>query len=249
MTEILRPTGWNVCVAPQDGVSACNAALGLLSPGVFQAYGLWQAIAGPRIPVIYSDQLFDRAAVRSWLETCGPATWMLPNEPELPEQANMTVAQGVDLTLEFIDLARSVGNRFQWCAPSVTMTAAGRAWLTEYASIMRQYKGIHRPAYWCIHPYPSGNLAKSRQSWAAWRSWAATWAAGAPVVISEVCAENSPLADQVAVMNECRAMLTRGEVAGVFWFIATTGTASWNNAALTNDGALTALGARWIDLK
>lgn len=246
-----RP-GWGVCIAPQIGAEAMSTVLALLNPATWQAYGTWQNVAHPgRLPAIYSEALFDRAAVRAWLAAHPGDTWLLVNEPDEPSQANMTPTQGVALTLEFIDLARQVGNKFQWCSPQVTLKPAGLAWLTEYMQIMRQYKGIHRPAYWAIHPYPSSSLAAFRAAWAAWRSWYATWGSGAPVVLSEVCAENAPYAAQVAVMDEAKAMLNRGEVAGVYWYIASHAPINdWPNAALVDDaGRLTALGQHWMALR
>ena len=250
---MLRPTGWGVCVPPQAGIETMTRALGLLAPARWQSYGTWPDVAYPgRIPVVFSEQYFNRATVAAWLRDKPGCVWMLPNEPEGAGQANMTPAQGVALTLEFIALGQASGQRWQWCSPQVSLTPEGLAWLTEYVTIMRQYKGIMQPAYWCVHPYRSGSLAQFRASWVAWRSWYATWGSGAPVVLSEVCAEGSPLAAQIAVMDEARAMLTRGDVCGVFWFAAHSGDGmEWPNAALTSaDGAtLTDPGRHWKALQ
>lgn len=257
-----RPHGWGVCAPPQPlediGPWVGEQALALLQPVRWHTWGLWPEFDIPgRMPVIWSNTLFNRTEVRQRLMQHPGEVWFLPNEPELPLQASMTPGEAVDLTLEFIDIARSVGNPFQWCSPAVTLDTEfdGLAWLTEYMRIMRTSKGIMRPAYWCVHPYASPNVEQLRSSWQKWREWYAIWGSGAPVVLNEACAENASLADQIAVMDEFRAMLDRGEVVGVFWFSAYLSGMAWPWCDLcdvdveTQTVQLNDLGRHWKELQ
>ena len=82
---------------------------------------------------------------------------------------------------------------------------------------MRRKKRIMRPCAWGLHPDSCNSVDHLRQSMAKWWDWYETWGLHAPVVITEVCAEGEGVAGQIAVMNECKAMLQRGDVAGVAW--------------------------------
>ena len=261
----LRLRGWCVCVPPQEwaqrGQWVIDGALSVLQPKRWHTWGIWPAtdVAG-RVPGVFSDQYFDRAATRRYLADYPAREWKLFNEPEVAGQANMTPERAVEVTLEFIDLARSVGNEFQWFAPSVTLDTShdGLGWLTEYIIIMRRRKGIMRPCAWGIHPYGCSTVDHLRQSMAKWWTWYEDWGLHAPVVITEVCAEGEGVAGQIAVMDECKAMLQRGDVAGVAWasaYLASASGTNWQHYPLTTlhpetqTVTLTPLGQRWKELQ
>lgn len=261
----LRPRGWGVCVPPQEwaeyGAWVIDGVIAALQPKRWHSWGIWPSggLAG-RVPAVFSDQYFDRDATRQYLADNPACEWMLFNEPDLPQQANMSPEQAVDVTLEFIDMAREVGNEFQWMAPSVTLDTVhnGLEWLTEYMSIMRRRKGIMRPSSWAVHPYTCNSVARLRQSMRNWWNWYEIWGSGADTIITEVCAEDAPLSVQMAVMDECAAMLHSKEVAGVFWFAAYKGIsdgAPWQHYPLTvlhpetQTVTLTELGRRWKELQ
>lgn len=93
---------------------------------------------------------------------------------------------------------------------------------------------------------------------AKWWEWHAIWGSDAPTIITEVCAEDAPVARQIAVMDECAAMLQRKEVAGVMWASAYKGTSDgvpWQHyhlAVLDHDArivTLSDLGRRWKELQ
>ena len=260
-----RLRGWCVCVPPQEwaqrGQWVIDGAMAALQPKRWHTWGIWPAtdVAG-RVPGVFSDQYFDRAATRRYLADYPAREWKLFNEPEVASQANMTPAQAVDVTLEFIDLARSVGNEFQWMAPSVTINTSHDwlGWLTEYMLIMRRRKGIMRPCAWGIHPYNCATVADLRQSMRKWWDWYAVWGSGALTVITEVCAEGAGVAGQMLVMNECAAMLQRKEVAGMAWasaYLASADGVPWEYYPLctldieSKTVALTDLGRHWKALQ
>ncbi|MBK9219291.1 MAG: hypothetical protein IPL70_13255 [Uliginosibacterium sp.] len=261
----LRLRGWGVCVPSQEwaqhGAWVIDGVMAALQPARWHSWGIWPAtdIDG-RVPGVFSDQYFNRDATRQYLIDHQTREWMLFNEPEVPGQAGMTPELAVDVTLEFIDLARSTGTEWQWMAPSVTLDTEhnGLEWLTEYMLIMRRRKGIMRPGSWGVHPYNCGTVADLRQSMRQWRTWHEVWGSGAPTVITEVCAEGAGVAGQMLVMNECAAMLDLGEVAGVAWasaYLAAAGGVPWQHYPLcvldteTQTVTPTDLGRRWKELQ
>lgn len=270
----LRLRDWGVCVPSQEwaqhGAWVIDGVMAALQPARWHTWGIWPAtdIAG-RVPGVFSDQYFNRPATRQYLIDHQTREWMTFNEPEIPAADKtmsglspeyMTPALAVDVTLEFIDMARSTGTEWQWAAPSVTLDTEfdGLGWLTEYMTIMRRKKGIMRPGAWGIHPYNCPTADRLRQSMARWWAWWNVWGSGAPTVITEVCAEGSSVAGQIAVMNECKRMLQDGEVAGVAWasayFAASSGT-DWQYYPLTTlhpetqTVTLTELGRHWQTLQ
>lgn len=260
-----RLRGWTVCVPPQEwaerGAWVIDGVLAALQPARWHSWGIWPLTNAPgRVPMVFSDQWFDRDATRQYLTDHPGREWLLFNEPDLPPQANMSPEQAVDVTLEFIDMARETGTEWQWMAPNVTLDTVhdGLGWLTEYMTIMRRRKGIMRPGAWGVHPYNCGDVARLRQSMAKWWTWHEVWGSGAPTVITEVCAGGSPVATQKLVMDECKRMLDSGEVAGVSWasayFAASSGT-DWQHYALcmlhpeTQTVTRTTLGDHWKTLQ
>lgn len=261
----IRPRGWGVCVPAQEwaryGVWMLDGVLGTLQPTGWHSWGIWPlSDASGRMPMVFSDRWFDRSATRSYLVENPGCEWLLFNEPELPAQANMTPQHAVDVTMEFIDMARETGMEWQWMAPSVTLDTShdGLDWLTEYMTIMRRKMGIMRPASWGIHPYTCNSVARLGQSMRKWWDWYEVWGSGAPTIITEVCAEDAPIVVQMAVMDECAAMLQRKEVLGVFWFAACqseSDNSPWQHYALTTldtdaqTVTLTDLGRHWKELQ
>jgi hypothetical protein len=116
-----------------------------------------------------------------------------------------------------------------------------------------------------IHMYHSTDRAMLQSTWFALRNdWRWQWMGSGPVIITEVCAQNEPLAKQVEVMDECFKLLVIGRrdgpagqngAMGAFWFI-THHHRSWPNCALTEPDPdkvqtmrLTPLGRHWKSLQ
>ena len=264
-SPFLRLRGWCVCVPAQEwakhGDWVLDGVMAALQPARWHSWGIWPLtdVAG-RVPSVFSDEYFSRAATRQYLVDHPTREWMLFNEPEVVSQASMSPELAVEVTLEFIDLARETGTEWQWMAPSVTLDTEhdGLGWLTEYMSIMRRRKGIMRPGSWGIHPYNCATVADLRQSMRKWWDWYVVWGSGALTVITEVCAEGAGVAGQIAVMDECAAMLRRKEVAGVAWasaYLASADGVPWQHYPLTtlhsetHTVALTELGRHWKALQ
>ena len=225
----LRPYYWSACLPPQEWAAAgdwvMQKTLELLQPARWHSWGNWPQHGYPgRIPAIFSTQYFDHDSVLRRMQANSGEFWMTVNEPEMPDQCNESESAIADLVGDLIDIGRSADTEWQWGAPSVTLTAnggSGLRWLTEWNKIMRRRCGIAKPFAWMIHPYNSGSVSLFHASMDAWWEWyyRDNQGQGAPVVISEVCAEGSLPDVQADVMLECWKLLQNEEkVKGIFWF-------------------------------
>lgn len=262
---MIRPTGWGVCISPQEanthGPWVAEQALKLLKPAW---YANWDV--DPVAPA--SDTAFvpmvwgpgsDAGRVAQRLAGCPGETWLLWNEPERPDQANMTPAEAAERSRDFLRSAWAAGHEFQWAAPGVSVNMEDRnglLWLTEYTKDMRRH-GVQRPTYWHVHGYRSRSLAEFRRSWRQFQDWYTAWGVGAPVVLSEVCAEGAGYSAQVAIMDEVDWLIKTKSIIGAGWFIATHSSrvVDWPEAALcavdaeTQTVSLTALGQKFLQLQ
>lgn len=226
----VRPYDWSAGLPSQEwatgGDWVMQKTLELLQPDHWHSWGNWPDSDYPgRIPAVYSTQYFDKSRVRRIMEAESGLFWMTVNEPEMPDQCDESESAIADLVGDLIDIGRSADTEWQWGAPSVTLTAnggSGLRWLTEWNKIMRRRRGVAKPFSWMIHPYNSGSVSLFHASMDAWWEWyyRDNQGQGAPVVITEVCAEGSDIDVQADVMLECWKALKRGDVKGVFWFAA-----------------------------
>lgn len=226
----VRPYYWCAGLPSQEwatgGDWVMQKTLELLQPDRWHSWGNWPDSSYPgRIPAIFSTEYFDKERVRRIMESENGLFWMTVNEPEIPGQCDEPEEAIADLVCDLIDIGRDADTEWQWGAPSITLTAnggskGGLAWLTEWNKIMRRRRGVAKPFAWMIHPYNSGSLSLLHQSMDAWWEWyyKDNQGQGAPVVISEVCAEGSGEDVQADVMLECWKMLKLGDVQGIFWF-------------------------------
>ncbi len=255
-----RPQGWGVGIPPETlpGTWAGQAVLDLLQPAWFynwQPDPVGERAGSVFVPMVWDGTLDTRHASR--LEDHPGETWLFMNEPERPEQANTDPATAADLTRDFLRMAWDEGGEFQWCAPGVAVNMDdhdGLAWATEYVQDIRR-RGISRPSYWHVHCYRSTTAAQFWQGWGNWRLWYEVWGVGAPVVISEVCAEAASYANQTAVMLAVDSLLQSGEVTAAAWFSSHKSDVSqWPQSTLTTIDAvaqtvaLTPLGQHFVGL-
>lgn len=266
-----RPTGWNVCIPREMALEhpwIIQQELALLQPDHWMDWSHTPITEYPHelpgfTPMLWNDAHIGSTSTWLRMKRQPGETWLLFNEPERPEQANITPTAARIATQGFLRTAWTVGEEFQWAAPgiSINMTDySGLEWATEYARQLRR-RGISRPSYWHVHAYRSNTANQLRDAWAGWLRWYAIWGGSAPVVLSEVCSENAPLSQQQHIMDECREMLRLGEnggVVGVYWFathLPPDSVVKWPNACLcavdldAEVVALTPLGEHWKTLK
>jgi hypothetical protein len=258
---MIRPHGWCVCIDRQYpekyGLWIAERQLALLNPAHWLDWHHTPIIDDPRhVPMMWNGGALASGDVARRMKSVSAQTWLLFNEPERPEQANMNPSMARRQTQAFLRMAWEDDNEFQWTSPAVSVNMQdfdGLAWLTEYVRQLRR-RGISRPSYWNIHLYHSETRARLEHAWEAWAKWYEVWGSGAPVIVSEVCAENQPYKDQAAVMNGCHDLLRNGDVSGVFWFVghAENGWTNCSLCAVDLDAltvALTPLGEHWLELQ
>lgn len=257
-----RPTGWSVCV-PREYVTGreylVRQELELLKPAHWMDWSYHPIVEfDAYTPMLWTGELAGLNGAAEYMAGHpGGETILLWNEPERPEQANMKPETARYWTQWFLRAMWDTGVEFQWAAPGVSINMQdydGLEWLTEYVRGLRR-RGISRPSYWHVHSYRGNSVKQLRDAWSVWQNWYIQWGEDAPVVISEVCAEN--VLDQRSIMDECRELLRRGEdggVVGVYWFASHLPDESdWPNARLCELSPLgvrlTPLGEHWISLK
>lgn len=255
-----RPVGWGIGIPPETSTpEIVQAELDLLKP---QHYMNWRHTPYEAqtdaffLPMAWGKD-FNRAGVASRLASNPGEIWLLWNEPEWADQANMSPQEAADLTWEFLTLAEQLDTEYQWAAPGVAINwddTDGLLWMTEYVKILRRKKGIMRPSYWHIHGYRSPFARKFTDGWQKWVEWYNVWGVGAPVILSEVCAEAAELEAQKTMINMVNVLLSTGSVVAATWFSSHPSRVSnWVNAALTEvvDGVvrLTTLGEYWMQAR
>ncbi len=264
--QIAYPHGWSVCVSPQlirqHGTWIADQELALLQPASWLNWNVTPCTTArdtvPEskfVPMLYSSGMLRKAHAE--LPEQPNTTWLLWNEPDRSDQANMTPTQAYTATLQFLRDAWEMGTswEFRWAAPGVWIDAQdGLDWATEYVRLLRRH-GIHRPSYWHIHSYRSPTMGHFARSWRDWQAWYTVWGASAPVVLSEACAEGADFDTQRAVMDEMREMLEREDVTGVYWYSTHRYENVWPSSSLcevdagTQTVKLTELGEYWKSIK
>lgn len=263
LNAMKRLTGFGVGIPPQlvwrEGTWIVEQEFDLLGPRPFLNWGpspVLERAGWTFAPMVYNANHYDQH-VTTRLDNSPGEEWLLFNEPERPEQANMTPAEAADTTRRFLRDAWDAGNEFQWSAPGVWVgpdTHDGLAWATEYVQNLRR-NGISRPTYWHVHGYRSTTLAQFNAGWARFKAWYNTWGSGAPIILSEICAEAAPLANQIAIMDRVAGMLRSSEISCAFWFSShISDNSQWQSAALctvdvvAQQVALTPLGQHFVGL-
>lgn len=256
-----RKFGWGVCIPVQLTYAypwLAEAELALLDPSCYLNYG-----PAPRAtrdgckfyPMVYNDQWWSRPESAARMSS-STDTWLFLNEPERPDQANHTPAQGVALYNELCAQRNALSPDSAVAAPGISVRMPdydGLAWLARF---MAEVPVPEWPAFFHVHLYRQGSLDDFNSSWRAWKSWQQANAPGVPVILSETCAENAPVAVQKQVMYQARSLL-EAEVSAVFWFHThrQPSPPTWPNPALCSVNAaaktvsLTELGSYWMSLR
>jgi hypothetical protein len=274
--------GWNVCVRRTGARWMWQQALELLQPAHWMNFH-WapEDLQAPGyVPIIWGKHAMlpeYRDSVVKALRAYPDNTWLMINEGHLQEQANLTPAEGVDLALWWINLADKIGVNMNWCGPNcaINMDAqhigglSGVAWWREFLKLLRK-KGLVAPSAHGIHMYNTTSLHMFQAIWSYLREW--RWqfiGKDGPIIITELCAENQPLEQQIEVMDEAFRLLEIGlregpsgqnGIMGSFWFVAGQRAdgmgGAWPNCALTEIDPgkretmrLTPLGQHWKALQ
>lgn len=276
---MITPYGWNVNVWWEFDPAMLwrtQQALELLQPDRWMDYYCAEPVVHPGyVPTVRSWHLAGEVpadvTTRLRAHPLGE-TWLLFNEGHFRQQDDITPGMARELTFKFLSLARSMDVDVNWCGPNCAINMDAHAnelwngvqWWREYLKLMRR-AGIVRPSYHGVHMYHSTDRAMLTLTWEALRDeWRWQWIGDGPLLITEMCAENQPLDQQIAVMDAAYELYEIGRregpaghagAMGVFWFAAWDG-GLWPNSALTEIDPgkretmrLTPLGRHWLELK
>ena len=261
MTALLRPKGWGFGM-PLETAGASTwilqKELDTFSPKWYMNWSQEHIVSKPGC--VFTPMTWDASDVSiiARMQSNPGETWLLFNEPERPEQNNKLPSIAANETRVFLENAWNANVEFQWAAAGVgpgTTDYDGLAWMTEYVQDLRR-KGISRPNYWQFHGYQSKNVAEFDATWSKIMAWYNVWGSGAPIIISEVCAEGNDLYNQKQVMNRVNTLLATGQIVAASWFSShASAVANWTNACLAtfnvNNQTITktALGNHWLSLQ
>ena len=196
------PTGLNLGIPWQWGgdVRAMWAILG--DPGYYD----WHWVTGGEN---YQRMIYSRIDERDWrtiqqLIRRDPShLWLVMNEPERRDQANLSPADGADLA----KLMRLAGACI--AAPGVIITTQGLDWLDDYLSA-----GGPVSEAWHVHLYYAETADGLDRRLETWGEWMCKRDLVRPTIISEFNAQGADVAGQVAMM---RHMAKRLDEAAARW--------------------------------
>ena len=195
------PTGLNLGIPWQWGgdVRAMRAILG--DPGYYD----WHWVTGGEN---YQRMIYSRIDERDWrtiqqLIRRDPShLWLVMNEPERRDQANLTPADGADLA----KLMRLAGACI--AAPGVIITTQGLDWLDDYLSA-----GGPVPEAWHVHLYFAETAAGMDRRLETWGDWMVKRGIVRPTIISEFNAQGADVAGQMAMMSHMAKRLDEAAAA------------------------------------
>lgn len=274
------PNGWNVCLwrlTDPETLWMAEQALDLLQPDRWLNYHWWPQVNHPGyVPMLWGYPLTpdDIASIqRRMRQYPDGETWIFVNEGNMVEQANITPAKAVELVYQFNNIGYASGSSYNTCGPNaaINMPAqavgrlSGAQWMREFYRKMRQ-KDLVSLSMHGIHLYNSTDRGMVASIWNRVRhEWRYGWLGALPIIVTEFCAENEPVAKQIEVMDEVFRLYQIGRaqgpagvdgVMGAFWFAAFDPIDYWPNSALceidpgrTRTMRLTPLGQHWKELQ
>lgn len=235
------PTGLGLGAPWQSGDNV-PAMLERLRPAWWYDWRFEQCGAPGYVPMVWSDAIWHQndATLTSLFERRPDLFWLLWNEPERSDQANMLPDEAAALT----NAIALYG--IQYAAPGVAVGAAGFAWLENYLAA-----GGPIPDMWHVHVYGAMTPAQWSLRWASWTVWMHDHNAVRPTVISETNAWTEGDYGQRAMLDHVASMLESDDLLqAVGWYA--TQPYMWRNGTphlLHEDGTPTPRGDAFRQLR
>ena len=169
------PAGLGVGAPWQSG-DDIPAMLEQLRPAWWYDWRFEQAGAPGYMPMIWSDGIWaDHAPViESLFERRPDLFWLLWNEPERADQANMSPEATAALTGAIAEYG------INYAAPGVAWGRVGMEWLEAYLAA-----GGPMPHCWHIHIYWCHTPVEWEEKWASWKAWMQEHNVVRPTIVSE----------------------------------------------------------------
>lgn len=253
-----RPAGLGVCVPlssiNHDG-ARIDAMLAELQPDWWMnwSYNTYGAQDDRFVPMIWGNQ-WSEGAVQDALTSLSPRTWLIHNEPHRQDQANLTPMEAAADVRRFMRVAWETGVEFQMALGGcgvVDETTDGIAWMRELMYNLRR-TGLSRSSYMHFHGYRFNSVAQMQRGLEKFMVLWDEVGLGAPIIVSEFCAENTEPRQQMLIMDEARRWIDDDLIYGACWYSALDSGAGWPNSNLIkHDGdgyEATQLGSHWKGL-
>ena len=194
------------------------------------------------VPMIWSDAIWaDHAPVlESLFERRRDLFWLLWNEPERTDQADMWPDEAATLTAEI------AGHGIRYAAPGVSWNRTGMEWMDAYLAA-----GGPVPSVWHIHMYGSLTPAQWHLRWADWRVWMRENGCERPTIVSETNGWSEGTYGQQRMIEHLAGMLETDDLLrAVAWFA--TRWPAWGVGApdlLGEAGDLTSVGNTFAEMR
>lgn len=151
------------------------------------------------------------------------------------------------------------GMSLAWCAPNGNVNRPNMPWFEAFSKRMMTVDwlfGLRVPHVWGVHLYGFWDGQTFHRDWYRMSvrdlmAWHSANGYGAPMLITETCAEGAPLYEQMWMMEEIRKLVGRPEFLGAYWFSSQRHWhrgAYWTSELVDDNGQLTPLGAHWKTL-
>jgi hypothetical protein len=203
------PTGLGLGAPWQSGDNV-TAMLETLRPAWWYDWRFEQTGAPGYVPMIWSSSVWHEndAVLTSLFERRPDTFWLLWNEPERSDQANMQPDEAATLTAEI------AAHGIQYAAPGVSLNGDGYLWLEDYLR-----HGGPVPHCWHVHMYGSRTPAEWSLRWASWVVWMREHCVVRPTIVSETNGWTEGDYGQCAVLDHVAAMLDKEELLqAAAWF-------------------------------
>lgn len=237
----MPPSGLGVGAPWQSGDNI-PAMLERLRPAWWYDWRFEQTGAPGYVPMIWSDGVWDmhQATLVSLFERRPDQFWLIWNEPERADQANMAPERAAALTTEIA--AHGIG----YAAPGVALTSDGYIWLEDYLR-----HGGPVPHCWHVHIYRCIKPDQWLAAWGRWRNWMHDHDVVRPTIVSETNGWTEGSYGQRRMLEQVDAVLEFDELLqAAAWFA--TRWDSWGSGVpdlLDDDGELTPTGATFAHLR
>lgn len=235
----MPPTGLGVGAPWQSGDNV-PAMLERLRPAWWYDWRYSQCGAPGYVPMIWSDSIWQQnvAELTSLFERRSDLFWLLWNEPERSDQANMAPERAAALSTEI------AAHGIEYAAPGVALTRDGYTWLEDY---LRQNGPV--PHCWHVHIYRCLVPDQWLAAWGRWRNWMHEHNVVRPTIVSETNGWTEGSYGQRRILEQVDAVLESDELLqAAAWFSTRYG--PWPAGDLLDDASgLTPVGETFAQLR
>jgi len=222
--------------APWQDPQPVAQMLARLQPSWWYDWRFEQCGAPGYVPMIWSDTIWSSRMreLESLFVRRPDVFWLLWNEPERADQANMHADEAARITT---GISGNYG--IEYAAPGVALTTDGYNWLHDYMAADAPI-----PHMWHVHIYRTDEPDEWRDAWGAWVDWMTHHNVVRPTIVSETNGWTGTAYSQRAVMRAAGEMMADDDLLqAIGWFSTRyNGWGAGQPHLLNHDGTLTEVG-------